>query len=193
MKQSKKIAITGGIGSGKSLLSDILKGMGYVVYSCDEIYREMLQEKEYLSLLNKYFPDCFIGGSLLDKKLLAERVFSNEENRKKLESLAHPIIMQRLLAQMEGKGIVFAEVPLLFEGGYEGLFDYVIALVRSQEERVKAVMERSGLTQEEVLRRMQSQFDPARLSGKDCIIVENNGTKEELTQRAKEIINQIGY
>ena len=192
MKQNKKIAITGGIGSGKSLLGEILKGMGYEVISCDAIYAQMLQEEEYLALLKARFPDCFLG-AMLDKKRLAERVFSNEENRKALESLAHPFIMQRLLAQMEGKGIVFAEVPLLFEGGYEGLFDYVIALVRSQEERVKAVMERSGLTQEEVLSRMQSQFDPARLSGKDCIIVENNGTKEELTLRAKEIINQLGY
>lgn len=192
MKQNKKVAITGGIGSGKSLFCDILKSMGYAVYSCDEIYAEILQGKEYLALLNQHFPDCFIDGRLLDKKLLAERVFSNEENRKTLESLAHPIIMQRLLAQMEGKGLVFAEVPLLFEGGYEGLFDCVIALVRSQEERVKGVMARSGLTQAQVLSRMQSQFDPARLPDKNCIIVENNGTQAELTEKAKEIVKNLG-
>ena len=192
MKQNKKIAITGGIGSGKSLFCDMLKNMGYEVYSCDEIYADMLQEEGYLALLNNEFPDCFIDGRVLDKKLLAERVFSSEENRKTLESLAHPLIMQRLLDRMESRGIVFAEVPLLFEGGYEGLFDCVIALVRSQEERVKGVMARSGLTREQVLSRMQNQFDPALLTDKKCIIVENNGTEEELKEKAKEIIKQIG-
>ena len=192
MKQNKKIAVTGGIGSGKSLFCDILKDMGYEVFSCDGVYAEMLQEEEYLSLLKARFPDCFLDGAL-DKKSLAARVFSSSEEKKALEDLAHPLIMQRLLNKMQDKEIEFAEVPLLFEGGYEGLFDCVIALVRSQEERVKSVMERSGLTESEVLSRMVNQFDPALLSEKNCIIVENNGSKEELTQRAKEIINQLGY
>ena len=191
MKQNKKIAVTGGIGSGKTLFCEIIKGMGYEVLSCDEIYAEMLQEEEYLSLLKARFPNCFIGGSL-DKKRLAECVFTNPENRKTLDSLAHPIIMQRLLARMEGK-TAFAEVPLLFEGGYEGLFDCVIAVIRSDEERVKAVIERSGLTESEVLSRIKNQFDPALLPSKNCIIVENNGSKEELAQKAKEIITHLGF
>ena len=191
MKQNKKIAVTGGIGSGKTLFCDILKSMGYKVYSCDEIYSEMLQETEYLSILNAHFPDCFIGGSL-DKKRLSERVFLSVEDRKRLEELSHPVIMRRLLAKMEAGETVFAEVPLLFEGGYEKLFDCVIALIRTKEERVKSVVKRSGLTEEEILSRMQIQFDPALLSQKNCIIVENNGSQEDLTVKAKEIVKQLG-
>ena len=191
MKQNKKIASTGGIGSGKTLFCEILKGMGYEVLSCDEIYAEMLKEEAYLALLKKQFPDCFIG-SVLDKNRLSQRVFQSKEDRASLEALAHPIIMQRLLEKMEGKKTVFAEVPLLFEGGYEELFDCVIALVRSQEERVKSVITRSGLTENEVLSRMKNQFDPAHLSGKNCVIVENNGSKEDLKQKAKEILEHLG-
>ena len=191
MKQNKKIAVTGGIGSGKSLFCDILKGMGYAVFSCDEIYARMLQEEEYLSLLRARFPDCFSGGTL-DKKRLAERTFSCCEDREALEALAHPMIMQRLLREMEGNELAFAEVPLLFEGGYEGLFDCVVALMRNKEERVKAVKNRSGLTEGEVLSRMESQFDPALLSSKNCLIVENNGTQEDLKQKVEEIISQLG-
>ena len=190
MKQNKKIAVTGGIGSGKSLFCDILKSMGYEVLSCDDIYAEMLQEGEYLALLKARFPDCFVGGSL-DKKRLSERVFNCAEDRQALESLAHPIVMQRLLAKMKGK-TAFAEVPLLFEGGYEGLFDCVIAIVRNDESRVKAVMERSNLTESEVLSRIKNQFDPAILPSKNCIIVENNGSKEELEKEAREILKQLG-
>ena len=191
MKQNKKIAVTGGIGSGKTLFCNILKDMGYEVLSCDEIYAQMLLEEEYLFLLRARFPDCFSDG-VLDKKRLAERTFASREDRESLEALAHPIIMQRLFKEMEGKELVFAEVPLLFEGGYEGLFDYVIALVREREERVKSVMERSALTEEEVLDRIENQFDPALLSEKNCIIVENDGTQEDLKKKAEEIITQLG-
>ena len=191
MKQNNKIAITGGIGSGKTLFCEILKGMGHEVVSCDEIYAEMLKEEEYLALLKKRFPDCFEDG-VLDKNQLSQRVFQSKEDRAALEALAHPIIMQRLLEKMQGKKTVFAEVPLLFEGGYEELFDCVIALVRNQEERVKSVMARSGLTENEVLSRIKNQFDSTLLSGKNCVIVENNSNKEDLKQKAKEILEQLG-
>ena len=191
MRQNKKIAVTGGIGSGKTLFCDFLRGFDCEVLSCDEIYRRMLREEEYLSLLQENFPDCFSGG-VLDKKRLGDRVFACKEDRKRLESLAHPIIMRRLLEQMEGKELVFAEVPLLFEGGYEVLFDQVIAIVRCKEARIQSVMERNGLTKEEVLERMDSQFDPALLSEKNCLIVENNGTLSDLMKKAEEIVQKLG-
>ena len=190
MKQNKKIAVTGGIGSGKSLFCNFIKESGYAVYSCDEIYAEIIEEEGYLSLLQERFPQCFIKGEL-DKKLLSSLIFSDPKERRALENLAHPLIMERLLKKMEGEKIAFAEVPLLFEGGYEELFDCVVALVRSKEERIKAVEKRSGLTEMEINERMNSQFDPAQLKTKKCLIVENNGTQEELKKKAEELLSQI--
>lgn len=190
MKQNKKIAVTGGIGSGKTLFCNILKSMGYDVFSCDDIYAEILQEEAYLSLLIKNFPECFPDGKF-NKKILSERIFKNREDKKTLESLAHPLILQRLLKKMEDKEIVFAEVPLLFEGGYEELFDCVIALVRNKEDRIEAVKKRSRLTEAEILNRMENQIDPALLFDKNCIIVENNGTVEELKEKTIKILSKI--
>ncbi len=190
MKQNKKIAVTGGIGSGKTLFCNILKSMGYDVFSCDDIYAEILQEEAYLSLLIKNFPECFPNGKF-NKKILSERIFKNREDKKTLESLAHPLILQRLLKKMEDKEIVFAEVPLLFEGGYEELFDCVIALVRNKEDRIEAVKKRSRLTEAEILNRMENQIDPALLFDKNCIIVENNGTVEELKEKTIKILSKI--
>ena len=190
MKQNKKIAVTGGIGSGKTLFCNILKSLGYDVFSCDDIYADLLQEEAYLSLLIKNFPDCFSDGEL-NKKILSERIFKNREDKKTLESLAHPLILQRLLKKMEDKEIVFAEVPLLFEGGYEELFDCVIALVRNKEDRIEAVKKRSRLTEAEILNRMENQIDPALLFDKNCIIVENNGTVEELKEKTIKILSKI--
>ncbi len=190
MKQNKKIAVTGGIGSGKTLFCNILKSLGYDVFSCDDIYADLLQEEAYLSLLIKNFPECFPDGKF-NKKILSERIFKNREDKKTLESLAHPLILQRLLKKMEDKEIVFAEVPLLFEGGYEELFDCVIALVRNKEDRIEAVKKRSRLTEAEILSRMENQIDPALLFDKNCIIVENNGTVEELKEKTIKILSKI--
>lgn len=190
MKQNKKIAVTGGIGSGKTLFCRILKDLGYDVFSCDEIYGKLIKEESFLKLLRARFPDCVSDGKL-NKKRLAERIFANPKDKEALEAFAHPVIMQRLLAEMEGKEICFAEVPLLFEGGYENLFDFVIALVRSKEERIKAIIARSGLTEEEINRRMGNQFDPAHLSDKNCLVVENDGSEADLKQKAKEVIERI--
>lgn len=190
MKQNKKIAVTGGIGSGKTLFCNILKSLGYDVFSCDDIYADLLQEEAYLSLLIKNFPECFPDGKF-NKKILSERIFKNREDKKTLESLAHPLILQRLLKKMEDKEIVFAEVPLLFEGGYGELFDCVIALVRNKEDRIEAVKKRSRLTEAEILSRMENQIDPALLFDKNCIIVENNGTVEELKEKTIRILSKI--
>jgi dephospho-CoA kinase len=190
MKQNKKIAVTGGIGSGKTLFCNILKSLGYEVFSCDDIYADLLQEEAYLSLLIKNFPECFPDGKF-NKKILSERIFKNREDKKTLESLAHPLILQRLLKKMEDKETVFAEVPLLFEGGYEELFDCVIALVRNKEDRIEAVKKRSRLTEAEILNRMENQIDPALLFDKNCIIVENNGTVEELKEKTIKILSKI--
>jgi dephospho-CoA kinase len=112
----KKIAITGGIGSGKSTVSNILKVKGYPVYSCDEIYAELVNSKIYIDEIKKVFPTAVKQGKI-DKKCLAEIIFSDKQERTRLNEIAHPLIMQTLLARMNESDsqIVFAEVPLLLE------------------------------------------------------------------------------
>lgn len=179
--------MTGGIGSGKSAFCAVLRQKGFAVYSCDEISAQLWRDREYLSALAKLFPGCTVGG-LPDKRAVAETVFSNEEALKKLNAFSHPRIMERLLAYMRNNMIAFAEVPLLFEGGYESLFEGVIAVRRNAEERIASVMERDGLPREQVSARMDRQFDAALLSDKNCFIVENNGDLAELERRAEEAL-----
>ena len=187
-----KIAVTGGLGSGKSAFCVILREMGYPVFSCDAINRELWEDEAYLRALAVCFPDCMTGGTI-DKAKLSRKVFSDQGARDKLNALSHPRIMERLLAHMrQSKGTVFAEVPLLFEGGYEGMFDAVIALRRGEEDRIRAVRARDGLSRADALARMQSQFDPARLDEKHCVIVENTGDLEELRTRAHSTLSQLG-
>ena len=141
-----KIAITGGIGSGKSAVCRILKERGYPVFSCDEINRTLLSEKSYLDGLCALFPACVKDGKL-NKAALSALVFSDKEALRTLNAYAHPRISERLRRDMDGaRKTCFAEVPLLFESGMTKQFDCAIVVLRNKEERIRAVVARDGLT-----------------------------------------------
>ncbi len=188
--KSKKFAITGGIGSGKSAVADIVRAAGYPVFSCDEINAELWQDAEYLSMLANDFPQCTEGGEIV-KKRLSELIFHNAEARGMLNALAHRRIMARLFVLMDEREVSFAEVPLLFECGLEGSFDGVIAVVREKEARVQAVVSRDGLSREDVLARIKSQFDYGQIGEKQCEIVQNDSSLSQLKINVQLAINRL--
>lgn len=164
-KQSKqKIAVTGGIGSGKSTVCEILKSHGYPVFSCDAIYGELQLRKEYIRKLKEAFPNAVKEGAI-DKKILSAVVFENPAELKRLNAISHPLIMQELNSRMEKSSsrLVFAEVPLLFEGGYQNLFDRIIVVSRGEKTRISSVIRRDGLTETDVKKRIKNQFDYSNL------------------------------
>lgn len=190
MTQSKKIAVTGGIGSGKSTFAEILRKNGCVVFSADTIYAELCKEQGYLQALGKIFPDCIADGTL-DRAALSARVFSDAQALQALNALAHPVIMERLISEMGKHSISFAEVPLLYEGGFEGLFDNVIYVRRERNTRLRSVALRDGLSDEDVTARMATQFDGSKLTERDCIFVDNDGSIADLEKQAKNILRQL--
>ncbi len=191
MKQNKRVAVTGGIGSGKSSLLAIFREMGYTVVSCDEVSARLWEDGAYRKELAQLFPDCVLNGQL-NKSVLSALVFADDLAREKLNAFSHPYILRRVLENMKD-GLCFAEVPLLFEGGYEGLFDAVIAVRRKRETRIAAVRTRSGLSREEVEQRMRCQFDESKLEEKNCMIVQNDGNLHDLHDAAKEIIKKLDF
>ncbi len=178
-----KIAVTGGIGSGKSATIKLLQQLGYPTFSCDEIYCECIELPEYVKEVEKAFPNAVIGGKI-DRKALSSLVFSNEENLKILNALAHPLIMERLHQKMKGvSGVCFAEVPLLFEKGYEKDFDKVIVVIRNKTERIAAVQNRDRLSVCEIEERMLRQYDYDKNEThlkENFFVIENNGSMEQL-------------
>ena len=179
---SKKIAITGGIGSGKSTVSNILRDKGYPVYSCDEIYAELTNSKTYINELEKAFPAVVKQGKI-DKKSLAEIIFTNEQERMRLNKIAHPLIIKTLLERMNENEseIVFAEVPLLLEGNFENLFDQTIVVLRNLEDRIRSICTRDGISLEKAVERLNAQFDYDDIQSKNqlqkngAIFIENKG------------------
>ena len=191
MTQNKKIAVTGGIGSGKTQFCAIVRDLGYPVFSCDEISDELWKDEGYLAGLSERFPACVEGGALR-KDLLSKLVFSDEAALKELNAYAHPRIMGALLERMEACKIAFAEVPLLFEGGYEKLFDGVVVVTREEDARMRAVAARDGLTDGEIRARMRAQRPSSAEVGRKCVLVRNDGSLGELRQEAIEALRKLG-
>ena len=189
-----KIAITGGIGSGKSTVAGLLKNKGYDVFSCDEIYRELLCDERYIAEVARLFPEA-VENHVINKERLSKIVFADESARKELNALAHPWIMRTLFIKMENaKGkYAFAEVPLLFEEGYEDKFDKIIVVLRDEEDRITSVMQRSGLSRQEVQNRIKVQFDYSTLNKKNLplIILRNDVSQDELETKLSEIVKHF--
>lgn len=178
MKQNKKIALTGGIGSGKSAALGILRAHGCAAFSCDEIYCGLCEEPLFTAGLASLFPFAVKDGKL-DRTALANAVFSDEEARKKLNAYTHPRIMERLFSLMEPYPLSFAEVPLLFEEGYGAAFDEIIVLMRDKAARIEALKGRSGLSEQEIAARMESQFGYDAIP-EGCHILQNDGSLADL-------------
>ena len=186
-----KIAITGGIGSGKSAVCRILKERGYPVFSCDEINRTLLSEKSYLDGLCALFPACVKDGKL-NKTALSALVFSDKEALKTLNAYAHPRISERLRRDMEGaEKTCFAEVPLLFESGMTKQFDCAIVILRNKEERIRAVVTRDGLTAEQAEARMKQQFDYDGPLPDGCLAIENDGDEAALREKVNDVLEAL--
>lgn len=192
----KLIAITGGIGSGKSLLTDYFASLGYAVLSADEIYSDLLKDEYFLKGICDAVGVCAVlvnGRYMLDRKAVAEKVFGNPAERKKLDDFTHDAIMREMFSRANDcSGVVFCEVPLLFESGYDKYFDCVIVVFRNENERISSVVSRDNKSEELVKEIIKNQYDYSKLAENGhTIFVENNGTPRFLYEKANEIIEKI--
>lgn len=192
----KLIAITGGIGSGKSLLTDYFASLGYAVLSADEIYSDLLKDEYFVKGISDAVgvrPVLLNGRYTLDRKAVAEKVFGNPAERKKLDDFTHDAIMREMFSLANDCcGVVFCEVPLLFEGGYDKYFDCVIVVFRNENERISSVVSRDNKSEELVKEIIKNQYDYSKLAENGhTIFVENNGTPRFLYEKANEIIEKI--
>lgn len=183
-----RIAITGNIASGKSQVEKILEDMGYVVYDSDKIAHEILE-----SITDFYGFDVFTNGKI-DRKKLSTLVFGNPDLKKKLEEITHPKIKSKILEifeQNKNEKFVFVSVPLLYEAGFEDIFDKVIFISVDKSTQLKRLIARNNFSEEEALLRINSQLCEEKKLQKADFVIENNSTIEELKAKTEQIINLI--
>lgn len=182
-----KVAVTGGIGAGKSEFMRAVKELGIRTYSADEINTELLRDKRYIEKLSEAFPLAVKDGKV-DKSVLREEVFSDEKKRKTLNALAHPEI-RRKIEEITGDAVV--EVPLLFESGMTDLFDRVIVVTAGEDVRINRIVSTRNISKDLAKNIIKNQAtDDERLKRADYVAI-NDGTRKDLYEQAKNIIKRI--
>lgn len=170
-----KIALTGGIACGKSLLCSFLNELGVLTRDADDIVHELIPDPA-------------------ERRRLAREVFSDPVKRRALEARLHPIVRERLLdflGQAEADEIRIAVIPLLFEVHWEGDYDIIASVVTSRDRQVERMMTTRGYSREESEQRLAAQMPVDEKAKKSHYVIRNDGTAEELRLEARRFIDWI--
>jgi dephospho-CoA kinase len=187
-KSKRVIGITGGIGSGKSVVSDYLRSQGYAVIDADEVAREAVMPGEpALAKISEAFgDDVILSDGSLDRAALAKKAFANKKNTDLLNSITHEDIGRRVDAIIEkvfqnaNNNLVFYDAPLIFESGMSARFDEVWLITADAHTRLKRAALRDKAPEAEIKARMDKQMPEHEKAKMADIIIKNNGTKEDL-------------
>lgn len=195
MEKSKKIiALTGGIGSGKSTVLNHIKELGYPVLSSDAIVSELYKTTKVKRMLKKAFPSAVKGllSLKIDRKELSRLIFNDGEKHALLTGMITPLVHNEIFLRAKKiNGLLFVEVPLLFECNYQNDFDQVIVVVREKRERIESVKQRSNLSEQEIIERMDKQVDYDKKDLSPFIIIANDGDEQCLKEKVKKVISQL--
>jgi len=191
------IGITGSIGAGKSTAIEILRELGFETLDADKIVHELYASGNLTPELKKYFPEAFKYG-YLDKKNLAEIVFSDKNKLKTLEAIIHPMVRKEI-EKRYGKyrkipdRHAFVEVQLLIEAGWQDMFDYILIVDAPLETRLKRAIKR-GMAPEDFLKRnsLQKPIEEKIRYCKNFKVLENTGSKEELRRELLQTLKALG-
>ena len=190
-----KVGITGGIGSGKSLVAQMLQDRGVAIYFSDARAKEIMSSDESVrrSLIERFGEQTFTEGEL-NRAYLAERVFASAEELAALNAIVHPAVMTDFerWAEAQSGDYVVLESAILFESGFDAAVDMTVAIMAPEELRIERVMARDGVTKEQVEERMRNQLsDEERCSRSKYAIV--NIELDELEDDVEQLHRRLSY
>ena len=185
-----KVALTGGIGSGKSLVGEYLEELGAIVIDSDELARTAIERGSpgYEDVLAAFGDEILTEGEI-DRKKLAARVFSDEPARKQLEAIIHPRVREtaeKLTRNLGADAIVVNQIPLLFETDGAKRFDYVITVECAEGIRVERLKDR-GMKEYEISKRMQAQASDEQRASIADFVLKNEGSIDQLQRAVQDL------
>ncbi|MDP4615042.1 MAG: dephospho-CoA kinase [Candidatus Nanopelagicaceae bacterium] len=186
-----RVALTGGIGSGKSLVGEILEELGALVIDSDQLAREVIERGSpgYEEVITA-FGDSILSEGQIDRAKLAAVVFKEKDLRKKLESIIHPLVREaaeKLARNLPSGAILVNQIPLLVESDGAKRFDYVITVSADEEIRRERLRLR-GLKDYEITERMAAQVADLDREKIANYILRNDGSIDELTRAVEELM-----
>ncbi len=186
-----RVALTGGIGSGKSLVGEILEELGALVIDSDQLAREVIERGSpgYEEVITA-FGDSILSEGQIDRAKLAAVVFKEVDLRKKLESIIHPLVREaaeKLAKNLPSGAILVNQIPLLVESDGAKRFDYVVTVSADEDIRRERLRLR-GLKDYEITERMAAQVADLDREKIANYILRNDGSIDELTRAVEELM-----
>lgn len=199
MLNLKRVAVTGGLSSGKSSVCRIFAELGAYVVSADEIVHQLLTPTTSLGqkVIKLLGNDIVVeGGKQIDRGKIASKVFINPELLESLENILHPAVRDEVekeyqkIKKLGNAKLFVAEIPLLFEKGF-GNYDATIAVISSAETSKKRFTNTTGYNPEEFDRRMSKQIPNEEKAQKAQYVINNEGSLDDLRRAVINIYNQL--
>jgi dephospho-CoA kinase len=172
-----KIGITGGIGSGKSIVCTVFKQLKIPVFNADFEAKALLNTEEVIAFYRNEFGLGIFSGNSIDKTKLANLIFNNNEALQKVNKFIHPLVYKRFdewCLKYTDKPYVLNEAALLFESQGYKKFDFTILVVAPIETRIKRVIERDGASIESIKARIEKQFSDEEKIKLASFVINNN-------------------
>ena len=190
------LGLTGGIGTGKSTVANMLKEKGIPVVDTDLISREVIQYPEIIEKIKlEISNEVFDFENKLDRKKMSEIVFENQEKLKKLNEIMHPEILKKMWNEVEklkkDHKIIVVDIPLLFEINMEKEVDKILLIYSSKEIQIERIMNRDGRTREEAIKIINSQMPLYKKREKSEYIIQNNDSLEKLEKNLDKIVQKL--
>jgi dephospho-CoA kinase len=192
-----KVGLTGGIASGKSTVSAILRELGAVVIDSDQIAREVVAKgtRGLAQIVEEFGAEMLTPEGDLDRPKLASVVFTDEAARRRLEAITHPLINEvgrkREEEALATGALVVNDMPLIAEMGIASLFDVVIVVDVPVEEAIRRMVEDRGWTKEDAEARIASQSSREHRRAIATYVIDNSGSREDLRAHVEKVYAEL--
>ncbi|MDN5746387.1 MAG: dephospho-CoA kinase [Nocardioidaceae bacterium] len=191
-----RVGLTGGIASGKSTVSSMLAELGAVVIDADQLAREVVARGTpgLNQVVEAFGADVLTAEGDLDRPKVGALVFADEDLRRRLEGIIHPLVFVRyaeLEAAAPPEGIVIHDIPLLVESGRAEEFDAVIVVDAPEEVQIERMIRDRGASAEDARARIAAQATREQRRAVATYLIDNTGTREDLRQRVAEVFNEL--
>ncbi|MFC6153226.1 dephospho-CoA kinase [Nocardioides yefusunii] len=192
----RRIALTGGIASGKSTVSTRLAALGAVVVDADLLAREVVAPGTpgFADVVAEFGESVLAADGSLDRPALGAIVFADGSRRRALEAIIHPLVHAAgaaLEAAAPADALVVHDIPLLAEGGRAGEFDAVVVVDVPEELQVERMVRDRGMSQDDARARLAAQASREQRLAIADVVIDNSGTREALTARVDEVFAEL--
>ena len=196
MASNVRVGLTGGIASGKSTVSAILRELGAVVIDADQLARDVVAKGTpgLDAVVGEFGPGLLTPDGELDRAAMGALVFADESARRRLEAIVHPLVFERIVdleTRAPEGAVVVHDIPLLAESGRAATFDAVIVVDAPPEVQVERMVRDRGWTEADALARIAAQATPEDRRAIATYVVENTGTVEELRAAVEKIYAEL--